>query len=77
MLSLLVTIVLAIAGVLFFGFGGKDTALVSTEVISPITRKEKLDFSVFDHSFFEKAREDEVMELEVGETGRENPFLPF
>lgn len=37
----------------------------------------KLDLSVFDHPWFEKAKIHGDLPVEAGETGRENPFRPY
>lgn len=37
----------------------------------------KLDFSIFDHPWFKKARIHGDLPVEAGVTGRENPFKPY
>lgn len=52
-----------------------ETAIVRE--ISPELSSAKLDFSIFDSILFKQLKVFGIIPVNPGQTGRDNPFLPF
>ncbi len=80
----LVVVVIIIGVVIWWGLAPTGPAKENLISADKILEKElmkgiptKLDLSIFDHPWFEKARIYGKMPVEAGVTGRDNPFKPF
>lgn len=77
LLGLVGLVVLAIAGVVYFGFFRKEEEGIVKIVPVSSVKEIKVDFNVLDNPLLEKIKPFEKIPEFDGKIGRENPFIPY